>query len=72
MTTYVTTSGEMWDSISMAVYGTTDYTGQLMLYNPDFLEDNYIFESGVVLLIPDVETEDETLSMLPPWRLQDL
>ena len=67
MSTYTTVSGDMWDSISFKVYGSTDYTGKLMAYNSDYLE-NYIFPAGIELRVPEIEMQDETLSMLPPWR----
>ena len=68
MSTYTTVSGDMWDSISFKVYGTTAYTGKLMAYNSDYLAENYVFPAGIVLRVPEIEAEDETLDMLPPWR----
>jgi phage tail protein X len=67
MTTYTTVSGDMWDAISYKVYGSTDYTGKLMAYNSRYL-DNYIFPAGIVLEVPEITMQDETLDMLPPWR----
>ena len=68
--TYTTISGDMWDSISVKVYGTDAYVGKLMANNPDYLEDNFIFPAGIELYCPDLSgTSDEvTLSMLTPWR----
>ena len=68
MITYTTVSGDMWDIISFKVYGTTDYTGKLMAYNSDYLADNFVFPAGVVLQVPEIEMQDKTLDMLPPWR----
>lgn len=68
MTTYTTSSGDMWDSISFKVYGTTSYVGKLMAYNSDYLEENYVFPAGIVLRVPEVEGTQELESLLPPWR----
>lgn len=68
MSTYVTISGDMWDVISLKVYGTTAYTGKLMAYNSGYLEDHYVFPAGIEIRVPELEEEDETLSSLPPWR----
>ena len=67
MTTYTTSSGDMWDSISFKVYGTSDYAGKLMAYNSDYV-DQYVFPAGIELLVPDIEGTEELLDMLPPWR----
>ena len=68
MSTYTTVSGDMWDAISLKVYGSTAYTGKLMANNSDYLADNYVFPAGIVLNVPEIEMQDETLDMLPPWR----
>ncbi len=68
MRTYTTISGDMWDSISFKVYGSTIYTGKLMAYNSEYLPDNYVFPAGIVLRVPEIKTNYETLPMLPPWR----
>lgn len=67
MTTYTTSSGDMWDSISFKVYGTSDYAGKLMAYNSDYV-DQYVFQAGIELRVPDIEGTEELLDMLPPWR----
>ena len=67
MTTYTTSSGDMWDSISFKVYGTCDYAGKLMAYNSDYV-DQYVFPAGIELRVPDIEGTEELLDMLPPWR----
>ncbi len=67
--TYTTISGDMWDSISVKVYGTDEYVGKLMANNPEYLEDNFIFPAGIELFCPEIDgTQDALLSMLPPWR----
>lgn len=67
--TYTTIAGDMWDSISVKVYGTDAYIGKLMENNPDYLEDNFVFPAGIELYCPEISgKEDALLSMLPPWR----
>ena len=68
MSTYTTQSGDMWDSISFKVYGTSEYAGKLMAYNSDYLADNYVFPAGIVLRVPEGQGSQEQLNILPPWR----
>lgn len=63
--TYVTTQGDMWDSIAFAQMGSVDYTDQLMNANQKFRE-YYTFPAGVVLTIPDPALP--VSDTLPPWR----
>ncbi|MEE0969359.1 MAG: tail protein X [Clostridia bacterium] len=63
---YTTIQGDMWDSISYKVLGDVKYTDALINANPE-LHDIYVFESGVKILIPDIELS-EISSELPPWR----
>ena len=66
---YTTISGDMWDSISVKVYGTDAHVGNLMANNPDYLEDNFIFPAGIELFCPEIiGAGDDVLSMIPPWR----
>ncbi len=66
MTTYTTVQGDKWDSIAYNQLGDCKYTDILMNANEEY-HDVYIFSSGVVLEIPDVDdviTSDD----LPPWK----
>ena len=65
--TYTTKQGDMWDSIALAVYGSTDYTGLLMRANQQYL-DTYIFPAGIALYVPEITDEDVGQTDLPPWR----
>lgn len=65
--TYTTTSGDMWDSISFKVFGSSDYVTQLMLCNSDYV-DLYVFPAGIELKLPEIEGTEELLDILPPWR----
>jgi phage tail protein X len=67
MSSYTTSSGDMWDAISFKAYGTCDYAGKLMTNNSDYIHE-YVFPAGVVLRVPEVEGTEELLEMLPPWR----
>lgn len=63
--TYTTKSGDMWDSIAYEQMGSTSYTDQLINANMQHRE-TYIFQSGVVLILPEIEKEIN--SLLPPWK----
>ncbi len=63
--TYVTSQGDMWDSISYKLYGTETGMNALLEANQD-RADIVVFPSGVVLAVPDY-TPSATEN-LPPWR----
>lgn len=65
MRTYVTKSGDMWDLIAYQQLGSTSYTGLLINANLEH-RDIYLFPSGVVLKLPEIETPIN--SLLPPWK----
>lgn len=65
MKTYTTIQGDMWDSISYKAYGSEKYMGLLMQNNMELL-DTFIFGSGTVLKVPELEAETET--DIPAWR----
>lgn len=66
MNTYTTSQGDMWDSIAYRLFGSTDYTDDLMNANQQY-RDLYSFPAGVVLNVPAI-TEASTASTLPPWK----
>ena len=68
MDTYITVSGDMWDSIAFKVYGTTAQAGKLMAYNSEYLDENFVFPAGITLRVPELTNADADLSALPPWR----
>lgn len=63
--TYTTKSGDMWDSIAYEQLGSTSYTDQVINANMEH-RDNYLFPSGVVLILPEIERPIN--SLLPPWK----
>lgn len=65
MATYTTKNGDMWDSIAYAQLGSTSYTDLLINANLQH-KDTYLFPSGVVLVLPEVEKPIN--SLLPPWK----
>ena len=65
MATYTTKNGDMWDHIAYAQLGSTDYTDRLINANLEY-KDLYLFPSGVVLQLPEIETPVN--SQLPPWK----
>ena len=64
---YTTVQGDMWDLIAFRVYGSTAYTGKLMMANTAYL-DTYIFPGGIELETPELEETDVDADFLPPWR----
>lgn len=66
MNTYTTKQGDMWDMIAAKALGDTDFTGNIMLANPELL-DYYIFPAGIEVKIPEI-TEEARSDSLPPWK----
>ena len=64
--TYTTVQGDMWDKIAFYQLGDAKYTDVLMRENPKH-RNVYVFSSGIVLTIPDIE-ETVTGDDLPPWK----
>lgn len=67
MTTYITKTGDMFDSISREVYGSEAYMSMIIMANPRY-SGTYIFRAGVELKIPKLTTGDVDASFVPPWR----
>lgn len=65
MATYTTKSGDMWDLIAYRQLGSASYTDLLINANLEH-KDTYLFPSGVVLTLPEIETPIN--SLLPPWK----
>ncbi|MBU5438287.1 tail protein X [Tissierella sp. MSJ-40] len=63
--TYTTVSGDMWDTIAYKTLGDEAYTDKFIKNNIQY-RDIVIFPAGIVLDIPDVETEFS--AKLPPWK----
>lgn len=64
---YRTVSGDTWDGIAKAVYGSELYADRLMEANPKLLEI-YRFPAGVDLITPVLEETRD--GMLPPWKYE--
>ena len=67
-TYYITVQGDTWDQIAKEVYNDESKIGILMEYNFNHI-GTFVFDSGVKILIPELEEEEET--DLPDWRLGD-
>ena len=68
MSTYTTKQGDMWDMIAISQYGSVSYVDTLMMANTKYI-GTYLFPSGIVLDIPEIDEDDETSSsVLPPWK----
>lgn len=63
--TYTTIQGDKWDSIAYKVFGSAKHTDKLINANTKYC-DIYIFPSGIVLEIPNIDTT--TTDDLPPWK----
>ena len=67
MSTYTTKQGDMWDTIALSQYDTLDAMSALMYANTQYI-GTYIFPSGIVLNIPEIDDDNKILSSdLPPW-----
>lgn len=65
MATYRTQQGDTWDMIAHEQLGDVCYTAQLMQSNGKYL-DYYIFPTGIVLELPDIEKAPRTAAV--PWK----
>ena len=67
MSTYTTKQGDMWDTIALSQYDSLDAMSALMYANTQYI-GTYIFPSGIVLNIPEIDEDNKILSSdLPPW-----
>ena len=63
-------SGDRWDGIAKDMYGSEKYADTLMQANVEHL--NILqFDSGVILTVPDISTDETEFESLPPWRRED-
>lgn len=63
---YTTSAGDTFDAMALAAYNDEMQANIIMDANPDYI-DVLIFEGGVKLQIPVIETV-ETPETLAPWR----
>ena len=64
--TYRTSSGDTFDSLSLAMYGDEKMSHRIIRFNPDYA-DVLVFDSGVTLRLPIVDSATAPAS-LAPWR----
>ena len=64
MGNYTTVSGDQWDMVSYNLFGTEDYTGDIMQANLEYA-DVVIFPAEILLNIPEIQAVNEGL---PAWR----
>lgn len=62
---YVTTQGDLWDSIALKTLGSEYYMSDLIEANPNYREIT-IFPANIRLVIPEISTPAP--QTLPPWR----
>ena len=67
--THTTVRGDTFDYLALKYYNEERMASSIIQANPDHC-GTLIFDAGVVLVIPDVDTVSlpETL---PPWRLDE-
>ena len=65
MDKYITTQGDMWDSISLKTYGTERLMHKLLEANQTH-RGVAIFPANVELNVPSVEIDN--CPSFPPWR----
>jgi phage tail protein X len=63
---YVTVQGDMWDSISYKLYGSSKHVPALIRANLTH-KAIFIFPAGVELTIPNVDSSSVSASV-PPWK----
>ena len=66
MKTYTTKNGDTFDLIAFNELGSCNYVEKLINANREHV-GTYIFDAGVELVIPDIETEKRE-KKLPAWR----
>lgn len=64
--THVTVEGDTFDALALKYYNEEQLASRIISSNLDYC-DVLIFEAGVVLRIPIMDTVD-TPETLPPWR----
>jgi phage tail protein X len=68
-TTYTTRQGDTWDVISKRVYGSEIFMHELIAAN--FLQREVaVFSDGVVLEVPEIDTQRLDNDKLPVWKRQ--
>lgn len=67
-TEYVTVEGDRWDTIAYKAYGDASKFQQIIEANPEAVV-GAVFEPGIRLIVPIVETVNSTdKNLLPPWK----
>lgn len=67
MATYKTIQGDTWDIISFRVYGDEHYIDRLIAANAAH-RGVVLFPAGIVLDVPEIETDAVSNEDLPPWK----
>ena len=64
---YITKKGDTFDSIAFNFYTEEKLSSTIIAANRQY-SDVLIFDSGVELIIPVIEENDDTPASLPPWE----
>ncbi len=66
MSTYTTMQGDTWDVISKKLFGSTSYTGNLLMANLRY-NKYFKFPAGIELTVPTVDTTQPSAPV--PWKV---
>ena len=67
MTNYTTVQGDMWDSISLKIYGNEKYMDKLIEANFKYRQEA-VFSAGIVLNVPELSQNNNSVVEFPNWR----
>lgn len=59
LNSYITNQGDMWDLIAFKTLG-SEYLLPFLLQANQQYRDIYIFGQGIKIVVPDIETDNET------------
>ena len=65
MRSYTTVQGDIWDSISLRLYGTEKFMYWLIDANPNY-RNIVVFPANIILAVPDAPRRERV--SFPPWR----
>ncbi len=67
MDTYKTIQGDTFDLIAKKIYGNERYFVNIIEANQKYV-NTVIFSSGIILNLPDIDTQTEASKTTAPWR----
>jgi phage tail protein X len=64
---HMTTAGERWDLLAWVYYGDPTLYSSIVMANPS-VPIEPVFEAGISILIPILQTSSVMTRDLPPWK----